>query len=413
MLETSDNYARVGDLVLIYFNVATLLPIQLKKDGDFHTRYGYFRHADIIGREYGTKIYARSEKQARAIVNGPPRYAYLLRITPELWTASLPLRTQILYTVDISMILMHLYVKPGYVVIESGTGSGSLTTSFARGVAPDGHVYTYEFHAERVKQARLDFESLGISHLVTVSHADACSDGFDLHSKHQKLADAVFLDLPQPWLALKFAIANLKTNGRICSFSPCIEQVQHTAKDLSELGFDDILTIETLYRPFEVELKRTLGNSVSLYPELFVKPKVDQVVVRAHPEKKVKIETNEDEEVLFDSTRIEEEKELEEDEDGKEEEEVLKVEEKVEDELKPAEQPSPIETETLTPEPPKAIVSTPTAPIHRCIPYPPVKEETIPFVPSKGIRGHTGYLTFATMYSKEKRRDVLKTDKDL
>ena len=56
-----------------------------------------------------------------------------------------------------------------------------------------------------------------------VTHADACEDGFAL----EDCADAVFLDLPKPWLALKHARAAIRraAGGRICSFSPCIEQV--------------------------------------------------------------------------------------------------------------------------------------------------------------------------------------------
>ena len=42
-----------------------------------------------------------------------------------------------------------LYFRTAQVVLESGTGSASLTHSLARAVAPGGHVHTYEFHLER------------------------------------------------------------------------------------------------------------------------------------------------------------------------------------------------------------------------------------------------------------------------
>lgn len=58
----------------------------------------------------------------------------LLRPTPELWTLSLPHRTQILYAPDMSFITMKLGLTPGAKVVEAGTGSGSFTHFLARTV---------------------------------------------------------------------------------------------------------------------------------------------------------------------------------------------------------------------------------------------------------------------------------------
>ena len=78
-------------------------------------------------------------------------------MTPELWSLSLPHRTQIIYTPDSSLIVCQLDLQPGSLVAEAGTGSGSLTHALARAVAPYGHVYTFEFHEQRAKIAAQEF----------------------------------------------------------------------------------------------------------------------------------------------------------------------------------------------------------------------------------------------------------------
>lgn len=77
---------------------------------------------------------------------------------------------------------------------------------------------------------REDFEKTGISSLVTVEVRDIQGEGFP--EKLSGLADSVFLDLPQPWLAVPSAAKMLKQDGVVCSFSPCIEQVQRTCEVL-------------------------------------------------------------------------------------------------------------------------------------------------------------------------------------
>lgn len=45
---------------------------------------------------------------------------YLLEPTPELWSSCMKTRTQIIFTMDASVILFHLFIKPGSRVVESG-----------------------------------------------------------------------------------------------------------------------------------------------------------------------------------------------------------------------------------------------------------------------------------------------------
>ncbi|XP_014665800.1 PREDICTED: tRNA (adenine(58)-N(1))-methyltransferase catalytic subunit TRMT61A-like, partial [Priapulus caudatus] len=129
------------------------------------------------------------------------------------------------------------------------TGSGSLSHAILRTIAPNGHLNTFDFHEQRAQKAREEFESHGFADLVTASHRDVCSAGFGLNLE----VDAVFLDLPAPWTAIASAKQAIKLlGGRICSFSPCIEQVQRTCLALTEHDFTEVCTMECLLRTFDV-----------------------------------------------------------------------------------------------------------------------------------------------------------------
>ncbi|OXB73596.1 UNVERIFIED_CONTAM: hypothetical protein H355_005311 [Colinus virginianus] len=130
-----------------------------------------------------------------------------------------------------------------------GTGSGSLSHALIRTVAPTGHLYTVEFHQQRAEKAKEEFREHGVEHLVTVTNQDVCKNGFGVSD----IADAVFLDIPSPWEAIGHAKSALKAEGgRICSFSPCIEQVQRTCLAMEEYGFTEINTLEILLRVYNV-----------------------------------------------------------------------------------------------------------------------------------------------------------------
>jgi tRNA A58 N-methylase Trm61 len=178
-------------------------------------------------------------------------FVYLLHPTPELWTQVLPHRTQILYIADISFITTLLEMKPGVNVIESGTGSGSFSHSIARTIAPHGRLYSFEYHKERAALAQQEFSEHGFGDIIKMHHRDVCKQGFQM----KDAVNAVFLDLPAPWEAIGSAKEAFKQDrtGKICCFSPCIEQVARSVIALEEHGFIDITMYECLIKEHTVQ----------------------------------------------------------------------------------------------------------------------------------------------------------------
>ena len=177
------------------------------------------------------------------------------------------------------MIVHNLNLTPNMTVCESGTGSGAMSHCILRSIAPYGKLHTYEFNKIRADKARVEFEGHGLGHLVEVHHRDVCgkmallkkstdcqtenpeepndkpiSDddkgGFQIG---EAVAHAIFLDLPEPWLAIPHAAHTLKQSGRICSYSPCMEQTQRTVAALKQYSFHSIQTIEARLKEYYVD----------------------------------------------------------------------------------------------------------------------------------------------------------------
>ena len=242
----------VGDTVVLKLLREDLRLVEVTADGATQTCQGLVQHADLVGRPLGSYVATKSGR------------VLLLPCTPELWSRVLPHRTQIIYQADAAMIQLQLELVPGRVVLEAGTGSGALSHVLARAVYPAGALITHDFHEARAERARAEFQAHGLQSLVQVVHRDVVANGFSVeHLPHGRAtADAVMLDLPNPWqviggLALGGVLA---PGGRICCFSPCVEQVSRSMDALREAGFADLTTMECLERKhtyFQAELTRS------------------------------------------------------------------------------------------------------------------------------------------------------------
>eukprot|EP00900_Chrysochromulina_parva_P008810 jgi/Chrpa1/17930/Chrysochromulina_OHIO_Genome00007355-RA len=233
----------IGDLVIVYEDFKTLHAVRVAPPARFDSRHGSFPHADFVGRRFGERV---SEPRGRG------GFVYLLSPSPELWTATLPHRTQILYIADISMIVLQLELQPGRVCIEAGTGSGSLSHALARAVGARGHLHTFEFNAHRAQLAAAEFAANGLGGRVTSLHGDVCADGWEYANTAHGSVDAAIFDLPQPWDAVRHVASYLRPGGRLCTFSPCIEQIARTQEALVACGFTGIEVIEVVVRTHAV-----------------------------------------------------------------------------------------------------------------------------------------------------------------
>lgn len=262
LLDSPQNLlVRQGDVCIIYISEHVRHKLKVDGENQIQTKFGALKALDLIGHPYGTKFNLKSG------------WVLILRLTPELWTQILPHRTQILYQADISLICAHLDIKPGSVVVESGTGSGSLSHSIIRSILPNGFLYTFEHDPQRVFSAHKEFQEHGYGGNVTVFEKNVYIDGFGIDLAEK--VDACILDIPEPWNAIQHAYKVLRPDGsRLCTFSIAIEQVKQNVQKMKELKLEDITTFECINQPYSTKqiAFRTWNDreSASLYCRSFL-----------------------------------------------------------------------------------------------------------------------------------------------
>ena len=228
-----------GDLVFLYNDDKRNFLIKVEEK-TLHTDKGFLKVASLIGKKFGDKTETNL---------GIP--FYILR--PYLYELIMKVRrkTQIIYPKDIGMILTRGNIFPGAKVIESGIGSGALTTALANFVRPNGRVYSYERNEEFLNNAKKNLEKNGLSEWVEFKHQEI-TDEFD-----EKEADFIMIDIGSPWDLIDAAYKSLKGGSRLATICPTFEQLTKTVFTLEEKGFINIETMEILVRRILVRRGKT------------------------------------------------------------------------------------------------------------------------------------------------------------
>jgi len=237
---------REGDFVLLYLDERRKWLVRAREGKEFHTHKGAVKLGEIIDKPFGSCV--RSALGFEFHVLSPTVGDHIMNILRP---------TQILYDKDIALALFRLGLRSGSVVVEAGTGSGAMTAALANAVRPEGHVYSYEIRREFADIAVRNVTKIGLEQYVTVKNIDARL-GFE-----EKDADAVFVDLEDPWEVISPVHRALKAGHPMASFSPTLNQVERAVEAMKD-RFVDIDTVECFVRSIRVEKGKTRPRTLMI-----------------------------------------------------------------------------------------------------------------------------------------------------
>jgi len=236
---SSSPVAQDGDLAQLVGLRHKNFILTLKAGADFQTHRGVLKHDELIGQPWGTQVFSHL---------GSP--FFLLQPSLADLLIDLPRNTQILYPKDIGFILVTMGVAPGQTVVETGTGSGSMTIALASAVGPQGRVVSYEQKPDTQNLARKNLARVGLAERVEFKLRNI-TEGMD-----ETNIPAFFLDVPNAYDLVAQVRAVLRPGGFLCAIIPTFNQVEKTLYALRRNNFAFIETCELLLRYYKSEPSR-------------------------------------------------------------------------------------------------------------------------------------------------------------
>jgi|ECHhosMinimDraft_1075155.scaffolds.fasta_scaffold00333_8 tRNA (adenine57-N1/adenine58-N1)-methyltransferase len=229
-----------GEKIILYIDKKRKYFVEIGSKEEIHTDKGVIRTRDLMEKDYGNHV--MTSKGIKVYILRPQHY--------DLYRG-LKRRSQVVYPKDVAFILYLAGIREGYRVAEAGIGSGFLTIALANSIGVDGKVYAYDIRDDMLDIARKNLEKIGLLDRVVFCKKDI-REGFN-----EKDLDAVILDMPDPWNAVKTSWDSLKPSAPLVTFVPTLNQLEKVHLAMVDNGFIDVRSFETIYREYKVELNST------------------------------------------------------------------------------------------------------------------------------------------------------------
>ena len=228
-----------NEAVVLIDEKGTRIPLIVKDKNLRIKRLGIYNPKELIGKKYYEKIEIGNRK--------------FMIFIPSIFDkiSAIERKAQIILPKDGLFIIYYCDIKSGDRIVEGGSGSGALTMLLAHFVKPKGRVISYEMRDDFAKVAQRNLENAGLNEYIGIKKGDITS------KIDEKDVDAVVLDVPNPWDVVQNAYKALKLGGHLACYSPSMNQVEKTVKEMRMSGFFGIKTLETIQREMIVGEKGT------------------------------------------------------------------------------------------------------------------------------------------------------------
>ncbi len=205
-------------------------------DGDLHTFLGLIKEDDLKTKT--GKIRSNINKEFIIFEAGFIDKLEKLKRGPAIITKK-----------DIGYIISSTGIHRNSKILDSGTGSGFLSSFLAR-ITPN--IITYEKNPEFLQIAKKNFKDLGLD--INIKEKDIY-EGID-----EKNLDLIVLDLPEPWRVIEHAKKSLRNGAFLVCYLPTITQVMELVNQIKNKFFLEKV-VELIEREWYVEDKKVRPKS--------------------------------------------------------------------------------------------------------------------------------------------------------